>query len=75
MPPKKLTYEKALANLEEIVAKMEEGGLSLDDSIALYKEGVELARFCDERLNRAEGELSILQQTTDGFSLKPIRES
>lgn len=65
MPRGKLTYEKAVVRLEEIVAAIEDGKKSLDDIISLYKEGIDLANFCTERLNRAKGEISILQMSDD----------
>lgn len=45
MAKKTKTFEEALSRLEEIVTLMEKGELSLDDTVKLYKEGVELASF------------------------------
>ena len=42
------TFEQVYARLEATVARLEEGGLTLDQSIALYEEGMELARRCQE---------------------------
>ena len=44
----KLNFEQALAELEKIVARMESGELSLEQSLATHKRGLELARFCPE---------------------------
>ena len=41
-------FEKALAELENIVARMESGELSLEQSLATHKRGLELARFCQQ---------------------------
>ena len=42
------SFEKSLAELEKIVEKMEEGGLSLNESLSLFEKGVKLARFLRE---------------------------
>ncbi len=48
------TLEQNLKRLEEIVDSLENGSLSLEDSIALYTEGVGLSADCKEQLSRAE---------------------
>ena len=54
---KKLTYEQARDELAKIVAKLEAGGASLEDSIALWERGEELAKICNEWLEKAKGRL------------------
>jgi exodeoxyribonuclease VII small subunit len=49
-----LTFEKALAELERIVNRMEAGELSLEQALASHKRGLELARFCQARLETAQ---------------------
>jgi exodeoxyribonuclease VII small subunit len=49
-----VTFEAALAELEEIVAALEEGNLSLDEAISLYERGQVLVRLCQSRLDQAE---------------------
>ncbi len=49
-----LTFEEAYRKLEDIVRKLEAGGLSLEESIALYEEGMKLVRYCEELLEKAE---------------------
>ncbi len=56
-----LDFESALAELENLVAKMEDGGLALDDSLKAYQRGVELARICQQRLDVAEEQVRVLQ--------------
>jgi exodeoxyribonuclease VII small subunit len=53
-------FEKKLTRLEEIVAKMEKGDLSLDDSLKLFEEGVRLSKDCHLRLTEAENKVKIL---------------
>lgn len=49
-----MSFEKKLTRLEEIVQKMENGELSLDDSLKLFEEGVKLSRDCNKELGEAE---------------------
>ena len=49
-----MTFEAALAQLEEIVAKLEAGDLMLDDALALFERGQRLAAFCGTKLDEAE---------------------
>ena len=60
MAKKTKTFEEALSRLEEIVTLMEKGELSLDDTVKLYKEGVELASFCGGKLTDAKQQVTIL---------------
>lgn len=64
-------FESALAELEELVMKMEDGALALDDSLLAYQRGVELARICQQRLDLAEEQVRVLQ----GSLLKPLDEA
>lgn len=61
-----ITYEQAVSELEEIIRKLESGEASLDDSIALYSRGMELSKFCKEKLDSIVKKISILGQ--DGES-------
>jgi len=58
-----LSFEEALGRLEKIVSDLQQGGLALEESIALFEEGMGLARVCNERLNAAE--LKITQLHAD----------
>ncbi len=49
-----MSFEKKLTRLEEIVKKMENGELSLDESLKLFEEGVKLSRDCNKELTEAE---------------------
>ncbi len=55
-----MDFEKRLNRLEEIVARMETGDLSLDDSLKLFEEGVKLSRDCNAELNEAEQKVRML---------------
>jgi exodeoxyribonuclease VII small subunit len=60
------SFEKSLAELEKIVEKMEEGGLSLSESLSLFENGVKLARFLREELDKAEKKIAILLKDEQG---------
>ena len=49
-----LTYEKAVARLEEILALLEKNETSLDESIKLFEEGTKLTAFCRDKLENAK---------------------
>lgn len=56
----KMTYEQAVARLEEIVKLLESGTASLDDSLQLFEEGTRLAAFCSKTLDAAEQKIRTL---------------
>ncbi|TCT04852.1 exodeoxyribonuclease VII small subunit [Paralcaligenes ureilyticus] len=64
-------FETALAELEALVAQMEDGQLPLEQSLAAYEKGVELARICQQRLDSAEQQVKVLQ----GNLLKPLADT
>lgn len=53
-------FEAAIAELEGIVKKLEEGDLALEKSLELYERGVQLSRFCHARLEDAEKRIEVL---------------
>ena len=55
-------FEAAIAELETIVKKLEEGDLALEASLQLYERGVHLSRFCHSRLEEAERRIEILNE-------------
>jgi exodeoxyribonuclease VII small subunit len=61
-----LTFEKALADLEQIVAKLEKGGISLNESLALFEKGVKMSRFLRGELDKAERKVEILLKDDKG---------
>lgn len=60
-PASEQTFEKALAELEKLVAQMEGGKLSLEQALEAHKRGLELARFCQERLEAAQRQVRVLE--------------
>ena len=61
-----VTYEQALARLDEIVAALEKNDLPLDDALALFEEGTALIRSCGKMLDEAEQKVVKLRKGEDG---------
>jgi exodeoxyribonuclease VII small subunit len=66
-------FETCLKKLEELVRRLEEGSLSLDDSLKAFEEGVKHAAFCSGKLDEAERRVEILLKRKDGtFERQPF---
>lgn len=63
---KQQTFESSLEELEKIVRSLEEGDLSLEQSLKLFEDGVRLSRECQERLDQAERRIEVLLEGEDG---------
>jgi len=63
--PSTMTYEQAVAALESIIEKIEEGSIGLEQSIASYRYGTALIKRCREILDKAEHEIETLEAATD----------
>ncbi|MCS6896833.1 MAG: exodeoxyribonuclease VII small subunit [Nitrospira sp.] len=59
-------FEQAMARLEAIVAELEKGDLSLDESLKIFEEGVRLSKHCLRVLEEAERKIEILVQDKNG---------
>jgi len=68
------TFEELYQRLEQTVAKLEAGGLSLDDALALYEEGMSLARRCQEILDGAELKVTRLKEAFAAYVAPPEPE-
>ncbi len=66
MAQKKQTFEASLGKLEHIVTQLEEGDLSLEESLKLFEDGVKLSRECQQRLDQAERRIEVLLKDKDG---------
>lgn len=53
-----LSFEEAMKNLEEIVEKLEEGDVPLEEAISIYKQGMNLSRLCHTKLKAVEEQLT-----------------
>ncbi|NNE38667.1 MAG: exodeoxyribonuclease VII small subunit [Gammaproteobacteria bacterium] len=63
---KEFDFEKSLVELEELVELMEEGDLSLEDSLKHFERGIALTRACHQALSDAEQKVKILMKDQDG---------
>lgn len=68
---KELSFEEALANLEEIVTKLETGEVPLDDAISEFNKAMKLAKTCDDKLKNAED--AITKLVGDDGSVKDFK--
>lgn len=62
-----MSFETAMTRLEQIVRELEDGKVSLDDSLKLYEEGIALVRLCSGRLDEAEQKIKIIRTSPDGI--------
>ncbi len=62
------SFEEAMEELEQLVAKMESGELPLEASLAAYQRGSELVKYCAAQLERVEKQIKVLE----GDMLKPF---
>lgn len=68
MEEKNLSYEDALKELEDIIERLEIDKASLNESVEIFKKGVELYKHCNSLLSKAEGEVKlILNDSDDSF--------
>ena len=61
-----MNFEQAMDRLEKITAELSREGITLEESLALYEEGVALARLCNSRLEDTERKIKMLQISADG---------
>ena len=69
---KKMTYEEAMAELRQTVAKLSEGKATLDESLKLYERGIELVNICETKLNEVTARIEAVNKangTTDPLNI------
>ena len=62
-----MSFEMALARLEELVTALEQGNTDLDASLSAFEEGIGLVRFCTDKLNKAEQKVKVLIEKENGY--------
>lgn len=62
----KVTFEKAMEQLEKIVQTLESGTLSLEQSLKQFEEGMKLSRYCAKKLEETEKKISLILEKADG---------
>lgn len=71
----KVSFEKALDQLEHIVQDMESGNLTLEQSLKKFEEGMKLSKYCTQKLDETEKKISLLMSQADGSVVeKPFDE-
>jgi exodeoxyribonuclease VII small subunit len=68
VPEQPASFEEAMAELQRLVADMEAGELPLEASVAAYKRGSELVKYCAQQLDKVENQVKVLE----GEMLKPF---
>ena len=72
---KKGSFEQSFKKLEEIVRKLENGNITLEESVKLFDEGIKLNRECNTKLDEAEKKIEILTKNMEGnIATKPFDE-
>lgn len=67
-----MKFEESLKELESIVSKMEQGNLTIDESIAAFTKGIELCKNCTKELEEAKGKITILQKEMESIKEVPF---
>ncbi len=73
--PKKtnsINFEKSLIELEKLIETMEEGDLSLEDSLKYFERGILLTQTCQQALTEAEQKVSVLVKKSENAKLEPF---
>ena len=73
MPKKRITtFEDSLAELEQLVSQLEQGDISLEESLQSFERGVNLTRTCQTALREAEQKVQILLEKNGTQTLEPF---
>ncbi len=65
-PVTELSFEQAMAELEDVVGRLERGDVALDESIALYERGAALKKRCEAKLKEAEEKVAAITLDAEG---------
>ncbi|MEM1374003.1 MAG: exodeoxyribonuclease VII small subunit [Pseudomonadota bacterium] len=73
-PVEEMSFEDAMAELEQVVGQLERGDVALEASITLYERGAALKAHCEAKLKAAEEKVAAIQLNGDGepTGLKPV---
>ena len=71
----KTTFEQSMKKLEQIVAELESGDLSLEDAMKKFEEGMKLSSLCSKKLDETEKKITLLLQDQKGAVLEKPFES
>lgn len=74
MAKKKVTFEDAMTQLEQIVTRLETEEVTLEEALKLYQDGLQLMAVCKEKLTAAEGSVMLLQKQAGVWEETPFME-
>ena len=66
----KKTFEQSMKQLEQIVVELESGELTLEQAIKKFEEGIELSKFCSQKLEETERKITLLMQNSAGQAVE-----
>jgi exodeoxyribonuclease VII small subunit len=67
-----ISFDEAIKQLEEVVKQLESGQLTLEKSVELYQQGMELSLLCDTKLKQAELKIEVVTQSSDNLLKQPF---
>lgn len=73
MTKKSISFEIALNQLEEVVKKLEEGRIPLEEALELYTEGIKLAKICNNQLDMVEKKIQLLVMDYEEKDIKKLQ--
>ena len=68
----KKTFETAMKQLEQIVQDLETGDMPLEKAIKKFEEGIQISKYCSEKLDASEKKITLLMQDSDGKKISEI---
>ena len=66
----KMTLEETFAGLEEVIKKMEQGDVSLEESFQLYHKGMDMLKSCNDKIDKIEKQMLILDEEGTAYEFK-----
>jgi exodeoxyribonuclease VII small subunit len=68
----KKTFEMAMKQLEQIVQDLETGDMPLEKAIKKFEEGIQISKYCSEKLDESEKRITLLMRDSDGKKVSEI---
>jgi exodeoxyribonuclease VII small subunit len=68
----KKNFETAMKQLEQIVQELETGDMPLEKAIKKFEEGIQISKYCSEKLDASEKKITLLMQDSDGKKISEI---
>lgn len=61
-----MKFEEAMKKLEEIVERLENGNMPLDEAVEIFEEGIQLSKYCSKKLDEVERRITVILQDSNG---------